>query len=143
MIALLDINVLIARVDPRHAFHRRAAEWMASLKNAGLATCPITENGFLRIYGNPAYPGGPGSPGIARQLLSTIHRLPQHVFLPDDISLNEVSRVPSLMEASHQQLTDLYLLALAIRHSSVFATFDRRIDPKLVIGGAEALLLIP
>ena len=143
MIALLDINVLIARADPAHVFHERAVSWMGSLKHASIATCPLTENGFLRIYGNPVYPDGPGSPAAASPLLAAIRRLPQHVFLPDDVSLSDIASIPTLAGAGHTQLTDLYLLALAARHSAVFATFDRRIDPAMVIGGAGALLVIP
>lgn len=143
MIALLDINVLIARADPIHEFHHRAVVWLASLKHASLATCPLTENGFLRIYGNPAYPGGPGTPAGASQLLAAIRKLPQHVFLADDISLNDTMRISTLAGLGHQQITDLYLLALALRHSAVFATFDRRVDPTLAIGGRDALLVIP
>lgn len=142
MIALLDINVLIARADPAHSHHQRAVAWMAALRETSIATCPITENGFLRIYGNPVYPGGPGSPEAACQLLAAIRRMPRHVFLPDDVSLDDPSLVPTLNGANHQQLTDLYLLGLAVRHSAVFATFDRRIDPAWVIGGPERLLLI-
>jgi toxin-antitoxin system PIN domain toxin len=143
MIALLDINVLIARADPAHVFHERAVSWMASLKNASIATCPLTENGFLRIYGNPVYPEGPGSPAAASPMLAAIRRLPQHVFLPDDISLSDTAGIPTLVGVGHSQLTDLYLLALAVRHSAVFATFDRRVDPAMVIGGSDALLVIP
>jgi hypothetical protein len=143
MIALLDINVLIARADPAHVFHQRAVNWMASLRHASIATCPLTENGFLRIYGNPVYPEGPGSPAAASALLAAIRRLPQHVFLPDDISLGDTARITTLAGAGHSQLTDLYLLALAGRHSAVFATFDRRIDPAMAVGGVAALLVIP
>ncbi len=143
MTALLDINVLIARADPAHVFHERAVRWMASLKNATIATCPLTENGFLRIYGNPIYPGGPGSPEAAMQLLAALRRLPQHTFLADDISLGDSTLIPTLAGASHPQLTDLYLLALAVRHSAVLATFDRRVDTALVIGGPGALLILP
>lgn len=143
MIALLDINVLIARADPAHTFHQRAVTWMASLTNATIATCPLTENGFMRIYGNPAYPGGPGTPAGAAQLMAAIRNLPQHVFLSDDISLNDLVRIPTLTGVGHQQLSDLYLLALAVHHAAVFATFDRRVDPALAIGGRQALLVIP
>lgn len=139
MTALLDINVLIARADPAHSHHLRAMAWMASLKNTSFATCPITENGFLRIYGNPLYPGGPASPEAAAPILTAIRDLPQHVFLPDDVSLADID----LAGAGHQQITDLYLLALAVRHSAVFVSFDRRINPALVKGGTGALLLIP
>lgn len=143
MIALLDINVLIARADPAHVFHERAVSWMGSLKNASIATCPITENGFLRIFGNPVYPDGPGSPVAAGPLLAALRRLPQHVFLTDDISLGDTARIPTLAGVGHSQLTDLYLLALAARHSAIFATFDRRIDPAMVVGGTDALRVIP
>jgi len=143
MIALLDINILIARADPAHSFHQRTVAWMATLHHAAIATCPLTENGFLRIYGNPAYPHGPGTPAAASQLLKAIRRLPAHVFLADDISLDDTSLIPSLTGTSHQQLTDLYLLALAARHAAFFVTFDRRIDPAMVIGGRDALLVIP
>lgn len=143
MIALLDINVLIARADPAHVFHERAVGWMTSLKNVSIATCPLTENGFLRIYGNPVYPEGPGSPAAASPLLAAIRNLPQHVFLADDISLGDTARIPTLAGLGHSQLTDLYLLALAARHSAIFATFDRRIDPAMVVGGIDALRVIP
>jgi hypothetical protein len=62
--------------------------------------------------------------------------------LPDDISLSDAATIPTLAGAGHSQLTDLYLLALAVRHSAVFATFDRRIDPAMVVGGMAALLVI-
>lgn len=65
MLCLADINVLIALADPAHAFHSVARGWLAARPRTGLATCPLTENGFLRIYGHPAYPGGPGSPAHA------------------------------------------------------------------------------
>ena len=143
MIALLDINVLIARADSSHVFHRRSVEWLKLHGSASVATCPLTENGFLRIYGNPTYPGGPGSLASANQLLAAIRRLPQHIFLPDDISINESRRILSLVGVGHQQLTDLYLLALAVNHSAIFATFDCHIDSARVVGGSDALVVIP
>ena len=143
MIALLDINVLIARSDSSHVFHRRSVEWLKLLGSGSIATCPLTENGFLRIYGNPTYPCGPGSLAGANQLLAAIRQLPQHIFLPDDISINENRRILSLVGVGHQQLTDLYLLALAVNHSAIFATFDCHIDPARVVGGSDALVVIP
>lgn len=143
MLMLLDINVLIARVDPGHEFHGRCCTWLEGHASAGLATCPFTENGFLRIFGNPAYPGGPGSPEAARPGLAQVRAMPQHVFLSDDISFADPGVVASLAGAGHQQLTDLYLLALAVRHSAVFVTFDRKVNPALVMGGRGALLVVP
>jgi len=142
MIALLDINVLIARADQKHALHHRAVKWMASTKNLSIATCPLTENGFVRIYGNPNYPEGPGHPAGAVQILSAIRGLPQHVFIPDSISIADTTFIPTTAGMGHQQLTDLYLLALAVAHSATFVTFDRRIDPSSVIGGRDSLVII-
>lgn len=142
MTFLLDINVLIARVDPAHSHHALATRWLAAQGNASIATCPFTENGFLRIYGNPVYPGGPGSPEATAPILRAIRSLPQHVFFPDDLSLADTDRVTSLAGVGHQQVTDLYLLALAVKHSALFATFDRRIDPVRVAGGSDALRVI-
>lgn len=143
MTVLLDINVLIARVDPAHEHHSLARGWLAALDPAAaIATCPLTENGFLRIYGHPAYPGGPGSPESAAPVLRAIRSLPQHVFLPDDLSVADPARIHSLAGVGSQQLTDLYLLALAAKHSALFATFDRKIDPIRVAGGPEALRII-
>ena len=65
MAYLLDMNVLIARTDPRHESHAAVRSWMATVGNEQLLFCPLVENGFLSIYGHPAYPQGPGSPGRA------------------------------------------------------------------------------
>lgn len=141
MIALFDINVLIARSDPGHEFHHRVRSWFQSQRQLELATCPLTENGFLRIYGHPLYPGGPGSAEKAARDLSVLRQRNDHRFLPDTISLLEVTT--SLAGVGVSQITDLYLLALAVRHGAKFVTMDTRIPADLVFGGQEALVLIP
>lgn len=133
---LLDVNVLIARADSAHPHHRAAADWMARSSDAGWATCPLTENGVLRILGQPSYPGGPGSPAGALVSFGRILALPGHRFLADDFSLT--AGTPSLQGVSSGQLTDVYLLALAVRHGAHFLSLDRRIDPRMVPGGAGA-----
>lgn len=139
---LLDINVLIARTDPAHPLHRRTREWLAESATSTFATCPLTENGFLRIFGHPNYPGGPGSPEAARAILKAIRLLPNHRFLPDSITFDEPAVFPSLEGATSKHLTDLYLLALAREHGLKFATFDHKVPAHLVIGGAVALEVI-
>ncbi len=139
---LLDINVLIARTDPRHEHHSRCLAWERLHRRPPFATCPLTENGFLRIYGHPNYPGGPGSPAEARIELDAIRRLPQHAFIPDDISIAEQARIQNLKSVTPRQLTDLYLLALAVRHDYQFATLDANIDASLVVDGPAALCLV-
>ncbi|MFZ4681392.1 MAG: TA system VapC family ribonuclease toxin [Terrimicrobiaceae bacterium] len=139
---LLDINVLIARVDPGHEFHDPVSRWLRQNREAPIVTCPLTENGFLRIYGNPNYPGGPGSPEAARHDLRAIRGLPTHQFLPDTLSLGDTVHFPSLRDVKPKDLTDLYLLALAAANGLRFATFDEEIPAGLVPGGPAALEVI-
>lgn len=140
---LLDINVLIARVDPRHEHHLRARKWMDSKSGADLATCPLTENGFLRIYGHPSYPGGPGSPEAALELLRVIRGMSCHRFLADSVSIEDSGVFDSLGGIGPKQITDVYLLGLAAKNRISFASFDRGIPAELVFGGKDALCVIP
>ena len=142
MIALLDVNVLIARADTAHQFHDRAVSWLANQRPLSVATCPLTENGFLRVYGHHSYPGGPGSPAAAASELEILRARPEHRFIPDSISILDIAPSKPLQGVATSDLTDLYLLALAVRHGAVFVTFDRKIDPSKVAGGSRALLLI-
>jgi len=138
---LFDANLLIALADHDHEHHDPATKFHLQIRAAGWATCPLTENAFLRIVGHPNYPKGPGSPEAARVLLNDFVAQPGHQFWPDSLSLCETSSFPSL--PSSKNLTDYYLLALAIRHSASLATFDNRISPELLSGGPRAYQVIP
>jgi toxin-antitoxin system PIN domain toxin len=140
---LLDASVLVALCDPAHEFHAAASTWFLSVRDSGWATCPLTENALVRILGHPAYPGGPGTPAKVLPLLQALARTPGHEFWPDELSLRDPAAFPSLAGAAAAHLTDLYLLALAIHHRAGFATFDRRIKPTTVPGGAAAFRLVP
>ena len=141
MIHLLDANVLIALGDATHEHAEAAMEFFKSRAvREGWATCPLTENAFLRIMGNPKYPGGPGSTKEARRVLSSILAAPGHRFWPDDLSLTDSMRIPLL--PTSQQLTDCYLLALATSKDGCLATFDRRIQTDSVKGAEGRLLLL-
>ena len=140
---LLDINVLIAAADPGHEFHAAFMAWYGGRGQPPLATCPLTENGFLRIYGRPDYPGGPGTLARALPPLLALRRRPGSRFLPDSLSIADPAAGIRLHSATPKQLTDLYLLALARRHGGKFATFDTRIQVEAVTGGAEAIEVIP
>ena len=142
MTFLLDVNVLIALIDPSHIGHDSAHRWFAAESETGWATCPITENGVIRIVGNPKYPNTPGSTAIVTKIVSALHALPGHVFWPDDISLVHVDHVDSDQVLTSTQVTDTYLLALAVAHGGKLATFDRRLSVKAVKGGKSALHLI-
>jgi toxin-antitoxin system PIN domain toxin len=139
---LLDINVLIALIDPIHVQHDRAHEWFAARGQRAWATCPLTENGVLRIVGHPRYPNSPGSPAAVANLLVSLRELTGHAFWPDDVSLLDEQQVDTarLLDSAH--VTDSYLLALARAHHGQLATFDHRLVADAVIGGLQALHLI-
>ncbi|MGA1192942.1 MAG: TA system VapC family ribonuclease toxin [Kiritimatiellia bacterium] len=142
MFYLLDINVLIASADPGHQFHDAFKRWYIDRKKPALATCPLTENGFLRIYGHPDYPGGPGSPAMALTPLTAIRNRPDSVFLADDVSLADPANRNLIKNATSKQLTDIYLLSLAARHQGIFASFDRGIRTDRVEQGNRAFELL-
>ncbi len=146
MTFLLDINVLIALLDPAHVQHDAAHEWFAAQGQRAWASCPLTENGVLRIVGHARYPNSPGTPAAVVQLMAGLCALPGHVFWPDDISLlppnKGVGKLDSTRLLSSAQVTDSYLLALACAHNGQLATFDRRLVVDAVHGGAQRVHLI-
>ncbi len=140
--ALLDVNVLVALFDPDHVHHEAAHGWFGAEKPAGWATCPLTENGLIRVLSNPAYSTAPGRPADLADRLRAFRSSGHHAFWPDDASLCD-SRVFTL-SVGHRQLTDVYLLGLARAHGGRLATFDRSIPLKAVRGaGPEHLVVIP
>lgn len=139
---LLDVNVLIALIDPAHIYHDAAHEWFASMGSKSWATCPITENGVLRIVGHSRYPNSPGAPVAVIKSLTGLIKLSGHEFWPDNISLLDIKRVNTKRLLSSEQLTDTYLLALASSRGGQLATFDRRIVADAVTGGKQAIHLI-
>lgn len=142
MTFLLDVNVLIALVDPAHVGHDAAHRWFEEEGHRAWATCPLTENGVIRIVGHARYPGTPGSPAAIAPIVAQLRTLPGHVFWPDDISLVGTELVDAAQILTSAQVTDSYLLALAVAHGGRLATFDRRLSPKAVKGGKAALHLI-
>ncbi len=142
MTFLLDVNVLIALIDPAHVSHDTAHRWFESRGQAAWATCPLTENGVIRIVGHPKYPGAPGSPAVVAGIVAHLRTLPGHVFWPDDISLVGDPRINPARILSSGQVTDTYLLALAAIHGGQLASFDRRLSIDAVAGGKSAVHLI-
>jgi uncharacterized protein len=140
--SLLDTNVLIALIDPAHVQHDRAHGWFAASSRRPWATCPLTENGVVRIVGSPRYPSSPGTPGAVAELLSVLCALPGHEFWPDDITLLDAERVSSHRLLDSSQVTDTYLLALARAHGGKLVTFDQRLVAVAAVGGAQALHVI-
>jgi toxin-antitoxin system PIN domain toxin len=136
---LLDINVLIALMDPAHVQHDRAHEWFASSGSGAWATCPLTENGVLRIVGHARYPNSPGTPAAVAELMAGLRALPGHEFWPDDLTLFDSQRIHSERLLDSAQVTDTYLMALALAHGGQLATFDQRIVATAVVNGSHAV----
>lgn len=139
---LLDVNVLIALIDAAHVQHDAAHEWFEVKGRRSWATCPLTENGVLRIVGHASYPNSPGTPAAVAQLMTGLRALPGHVFWPDNISLLDAEKLDMTRLLSSGQVTDSYLLALACAHRGQLASFDRRLVTDAVRGGAKGLHLI-
>ena len=139
---LLDVNVLIALVDPAHVHHEPAWQWFEAEGQAAWATCAVTEGALLRILGNPRYPNSPGSPAATAAVLAGLRAHPGHAFWADDLSLMADPRVDVSRLLVHHQMTDTHLLALAVRHGGRLASFDRRLVTDAVRGGKAALCLI-
>lgn len=140
MRALLDINVLIAMLDPDHSLHERAREWFGRNARSGWTSCPITQNGCVRVMSHPGYPNAlPVRPVMERLREAT--RSPHHEFWPDDVSLLEPRIADATRIHGPRQLTDLYLLALAVSRDGRFVTFDTSV-PLSAIKGAEKRHLV-
>lgn len=139
---LLDVNVLIALVDSAHVQHDVIHEWFGRVGHKAFATCPITENGLLRIVGHPKYPNSPGPPSAVASVLAAIRALSGHAFWADSISLAESNFVDASLLSSHARVTDSYLLALARAHKGRLATLDHKLATEVVPEGKASLALI-
>ena len=140
MRALLDVNVLIALLDAAHVHHARASQWLEAEIAHGWASCPLTQNGCLRIMAQPAYPQALPLAAVAARLAQAAAH-PAHAFLADDYSLLDASQVDWQRLLGHRQITDSYLLGLAARHGCRFVTFDARVEPALVAGARDEHLV--
>jgi uncharacterized protein len=137
---LLDINLLLALSDPMHIHHVAAHRWFAETGQQSWATCPLTENAFIRIASHPNYPNRPGDIPAMLAFLSQFCKTPGHHFWAEDISIQEILQPNAVI--THAQITDVYLLGLAVHRKSKLATLDYRIPAFAVRGGQEALEVI-
>lgn len=142
MRALLDVNVWIALFDDAHQFSARAN---AFIENAGLqiATCPLVENGVIRVMSSPGYSRrGTLSIQLVRDRLSEACRLLDHAFWADDVSLRSDGLINFARVQGHNQITDLYLLALAVKHGGCLVSFDQAIALTSVHGATQRHLKV-
>jgi len=141
MRALLDVNVLIALLDADHAFHQAAWNWFEPNANDGWASCPITQNGCIRIMAHPAYPNAVPVQAVAERLREAAASA-SHEFWPDDATLLEQQAFNLDRVHGPRQVTDTYLLGLAVKKRGRLVTFDRAVSRAAVAGAHANHLLI-
>ena len=133
MRALLDVNVLVALFDADHTSHAAALRWFSEHGKHGWASCPITQNGCIRIMSQPAYPNSLPVHTIAERLREAVSN-PRHEFWPDDCTLLDLARIDTRRIHGPRQLTDVYLLSLAVAHGGRFVTFHEAVSLAAVKG---------
>jgi hypothetical protein len=139
--SLLDVNVLIALLDRDHVSHVSAMSWLGKHGQDGWASCPITQNGCIRIMSNPAYPNSlPVHAVVERLAEACAERV--HEFWPDDLSVLDGDVLDPARIHGPRQLTDLYLLAMAVAHRGRLVTFDTTIPLDAAKGARAPHLLV-
>lgn len=141
MRALLDVNVLIALLDAGHIHHVLAMSWLEREIGRGWASCPITQNGCVRIMSQPNYPGALPAAQVAARLAEASASV-EHEFWPASVSLLEAGMFDWSRILGHRQVTDAYLLSLAVRHGGRLVTFDQRIATGAVAGAKSEQLVV-
>lgn len=143
MRALLDVNVLIALFDEDHVFNERAHVWLEAHGDAGIATCPLTENAVVRILANPGYSKTLRlTPADVIGVLGDFLASQNHAFWPDSLSVCSIKAFDARRILGSRQLTDIYLLGLAVANRGTLATFDDRIARSAVHGAKPAHLTV-
>ncbi|MFK5644896.1 TA system VapC family ribonuclease toxin [Ornithinimicrobium sp. LYQ121] len=139
--ALLDVGVLLALMDPDHVYHERVHRWFAQdTDDDGWASCALTQNGFVRILSQPRYPN-PVPVAHAVQVLRSSLASEAHEFWPCDVSLTD-DAIDATRLLGHRQVTDTYLLALAVAHRGRFVTLDSNIDRSAVPAADDGSLVV-
>ena len=139
--SLFDVNFLIALLDKSHVHHPRAVEWFAQNASRGWASCPITQNGCVRIMSNHRYQN-------PTSVQDVVHRLSKatttygHEFWSDSISLFEPALVDWEKAVSRRSSTDAYLLALAVKNDGCLVTFNQGINVRFVVGAETENLAV-
>ena len=139
---LPDVNVWVALMDEAHVHNRKA---LALMKRPALriASCPLIENGVLRVLNLPGYSSlGPAGFQVVRDKLDAICTRHNHEFWPDDVSLRTKALVDWSRVLGHSQITDVYLLALAVAHDGCLATLDHRVALSTVPAARDKHLML-
>jgi toxin-antitoxin system PIN domain toxin len=126
-VLLLDVNVFIAMTWPTHRAHGKVQQWLAHHGKEKWATCPFTQTAFVRILSNPAFSPDALTPSDALALLRSNLAHPGHQFWPDEVGLLDALARTQSRITGHQQVTDVYLLGLALHRKGRLVTLDSSI----------------
>jgi len=141
-IYLLDISTTLALVDSAHELHGPVFDWFQKVGIKGWATCPLVENGFVRIICQPSYPNVTFAVSAAiERLRLLVENAGVHHRWSDDLHLFDSAVFEPAQLSSHRRITDAYLLALAVKHDGCFVTLDTRINTNGVIGAKPTSIL--
>ena len=140
--ALLDVNVLVALFDPDHVHYDVAHDWFADHREAGWATCPLTENGFVRVVSQLVRGGEIIRAPELVDRLRTFCGSGHHEFWPDAISLCDERVFNTALVRGHKQLTDIYLLGLAVKRGGYLVTFDAHVPLGAAKGARRESLVV-
>ncbi len=140
--SLLDVNVLIALMDPLHIHHESAHRWWARDTGKAWATCAITENGLARVLTQMRYPNRVDTVAEALSLLGQWKgaHASTHRWWPCDVSLTDQALFEADKILGHRSVTDVYLLGLARRQGGRVASFDRSWPWEALVGGSSDLV---
>jgi toxin-antitoxin system PIN domain toxin len=141
-VALLDINLLVALFYADHVHHELAHDWFADHRGGGWATCPVTENGFLRVAAQLSAADAALRPAAILDHLRKFRSDRHHRFWADTVSLTDRALFDQALIRGHRQLTDVYLLGLAKKMDGCLATFDAGIPLKAVTGATRSHLVV-
>ena len=136
---LLDVNVLIALAWPEHRQHSLGRAWFARNSAKGWATCPLVQAGFVRIVSNPAFSSQSVSVQQAIESLTASLQDRAHQFWQDSISVPDAVELLKGRVKGHQQITDAFLVALAIHNRGKLATLDQKIVEFAPVGSVEVI----
>ncbi len=143
MTALLDVNVLVALAWPNHVHHEAVLSWFKGQREAGWATCALTEAGFVRVSCNPSAVRYAVTPTDAIALLGELTRLGAHSFWSLDHSLLDLPEAVATRLQGYRQITDAVLLATAIRHGGQLVTLDNGLAQLISASERRALCVLP
>jgi uncharacterized protein len=122
----MGTSVLFALLGVGHVLNRFAAQCLQTHGGAGWASCPITLNGCIRILSQPSYPNLLPMQTVVQGLRQAMQN-PLHEFWADDVNPATTELIDWAYTVRPAQLTDVYLLALAVAHDARFVTLDQGI----------------